>query len=107
MKKKLGMKALKTQRNKLMKELMDLEGWVIGSLVTTTRIQSKQRTPFCYLSRSTKGKNKITYVSADHKEMFNQMIQAGYRARKLFERISELTVKIIKSEKRHSKPRST
>lgn len=99
MKNKQGMKELKAQRDKLMKELIDLDGWIIGSLVNTTRIQAKQRKPFCYLSRSKKGKNSITYVSAEHKSQFTEMIQTGYRARELFERISELTIMIVKSEK--------
>ena len=86
------------ERKRCARELTALPGWVTGSLVETQRTQSGTRRPFCYLSRSVGGRNRVTYVSAKQIDSFRESLRQGSRARELFERVVELTVAIIKAK---------
>ena len=90
---------LKAEISQNMKELSRLKGWISGSLIETTRDQGSGPKPFYYLSRSIKGKNKITYVSAKQVDSIKAKLDDGIRAKELFDRIAELTIKLEKSKK--------
>ena len=89
--------SLAVERQRCLRELAALPGWVTGSLVETERTRGRTRTAFRYLSRSVGGRNRITYVSAGQVERFRGGLRAGTRAWQLFVRIAELTVAILKA----------
>ena len=94
----MGIKEMKVKCKRILNELSELSGWVTGSLVKTERTQLGKKSPFCYLSRSLNGRNRITYVAAGDLKTFTKILETGKRARRLFEQITELTVAIIKAE---------
>ena len=96
---------MKDKRKEVLNELLELSGWVTGSLVKTERTQLGKKSPFHYLSRSLNGKNRITYVSAGDVETFTKILETGKYARRLFEQITELTVAILKVECKQKKGR--
>ena len=104
MKEQNEMKVLLEKRKQILKELMQLKGWVTGSLVHTHRTQVQKKKPFSYVSRSVRGKNRITYVSQDKVSQFKSQIEAGKKAKELFEQVSELTIKLIKMQTKGKKP---
>ncbi len=91
---------MKVERLRMLNEMTQLSGWVTGSLVKTERAQQGKKSPFCYLSRSVNGKNRITYVAARDFEVVAEVLETGKRARRLFEQIAELTIAIIKAERK-------
>ena len=94
---------LKNSRQEKLEKLANIPGWVIGSLVETTRKQGKRTSPFRYLSHSIDGRNKITYVSEKQMAAFEQAVENGRQARRLLEEIAGLTTKIIKAEAKGEK----
>jgi hypothetical protein len=88
------------ERSRCMDELVALGGWVRGSLVQTRRLRAGRESPFRYLSRSVQGRNRITYVAASRVTAFGSALEAGRRADVLFERISELSIAILKAERK-------
>jgi len=94
---------MKVKRKEILDELAGLSGWITGSLVKTERTQRGKKSPFHYLSRSLNGINRITYVAAGDIEIFSEVVKTGRRARKLFEQITELTIAIIKAERKQKK----
>ena len=89
---------LRKQRSECMEELAALPGWVGGSLVQTRRVRAGVAKPFRYLSRSVLGRNRITYVAAGEMPAFRAALEAGRRATALVERVSELSIAILKAE---------
>jgi hypothetical protein len=89
---------LRRRRRKCLEELAALPGWVAGSLVQTRRVQAGTAKPFRYLSRSVRGRNRITYVAASEMPAFRAALKAGQRAVALFERVCELSLAILKAE---------
>jgi len=96
----MDLQKLEKAREQCLRELSGLRGWALGSLVETERKQSGKRKPFRYLSRSIDGKNRITYVSEDQVELLRQSLRAGRRAKRMLERVADLTVAIIKAQTR-------
>lgn len=96
----MDIEVLRRRRGKAIAALAALPGWVGGSLVQTRRVQSGTARPFRYLSRSVAGRNRITYVAAGELAAFRTAVKAGRRAAVLLERVSELTVAILKAEAR-------
>ena len=94
---------MKVKRQEILNELAGLSGWITGSLVKTERTQQGKKSPFHYLSRSLKGTNRITYVPAGDLGIFTEVMETGRRARRLFEQITELTIAIIKAERKQKK----
>ena len=94
---------MKVKREKILNELAELTGWVTGSLVKTERTQQGKKSPFNYLSRSVNGVNRITYVAAGDFEIFKGVVETGRRARRLFEQVTELTIAIIKAQRKQEK----
>jgi hypothetical protein len=88
---------IRAERRQCVEELVELGGWVRGSLVQSHRMQANKERPFRYLSRSVKGRNRITYVAADKMAAFRSAQEAGQRAAVLFEHISELTIAILRA----------
>ena len=99
----MEIEGMKVKREEILNELAGLTGWVTGSLVKTERTQRGKKSPFHYLSRSLNGSNRITYVAAGDFEIFTEVVETGRRARRLFEQVSELTVAIIKAERKRKK----
>lgn len=93
---------MRKQRDKLIVALTKQPGWITGSLVETERAQAGNRKPFCYLSRSIKGKNSTAYVPADQIPAFRRALRQGRKAREIFGRISQLNIRILKREKKDS-----
>jgi hypothetical protein len=91
------------RRSTCIAELAALPGWIGGSLIQTRRIQAGTAKPFRYLSRSVKGKNRITYVAADEMPAFRTALKTGQRASILFAEVCELTVAILKAESKRTK----
>ena len=91
---------MKIKRKEVLNELTGLSGWITGSLVKTERIQGGKRNPFHYLSRSLNGTNRNTYVAAGDLKIFADVAETGKHARRLFEQITELTIAIIKAERK-------
>jgi hypothetical protein len=89
---------LEQERKRLLAELLNFDGWAFGSLVTTQRKGNKRSYPVHYLSRSINGKNKITYISKRDFAEINIILQNGKKCRELLERISELSIQIIKNK---------
>jgi hypothetical protein len=94
----MDIKGLRRQRSKCVEELAALPGWIGGSLVETRRVQAGVAKPFRYLSRSVRGRNRITYVAAGEMPAFRAAVKAGRRATTLFERVCERSVAILKAE---------
>jgi hypothetical protein len=90
---------LKRKRSVLLERLIRLEGWTTGSIVTTERKRNSRRYPFHYLSRSVDGSNKITYIGAGELKDWSGLLSNGKKARKLFDRITELSIVILKCKK--------
>ena len=99
----MKIKEMKVRRKKILDELAELSGWVTGSLVKTERTQRGKKSPFHYLSRSLNGINRITYIAAGDLDIFAEVMETGKRAKSLFEQITELTVAIIKAERKQKK----
>ena len=97
----MNTEGLRRRRSKCIEELAALAGWVNGSLVQTHRVQGGKPKPFRYLSRSVRGKNRITYVAAGQMPAFRVALKTGRRATALFERVCELSVAILKAEAKH------
>lgn len=94
----MDLQKLERKREQCLKELCELSGWALGTLVVTERKQAGKMKPFRYLSRSVKGKNRVTYISEAQMKPLRQSLRAGRKARELMERIADLTVAIIKSK---------
>ncbi len=90
-------KKMEMARKRYLMELRGMWEWISGSLIVTARKQGGGISPFRYLSRSIGGKNRITYVSKKHMGVFEKQLKNGKRAEWLLRKISELTVKIVKS----------
>ena len=71
--------------------------------VKTERTQREKKSPFHYLSRSLNETNRITYVAQRDLKTFTEVIKTGRRSRRLFEQITELTIAIIKAERKQKK----
>lgn len=96
----MDLQELEEARDQCLKELSRLPGWALGSLVETERKQGGGRKPFRYLSRSIQGKNRIIYVSEAQVEILRQALQDGREAKRLLEKVADLTVAIIRSRTR-------
>jgi hypothetical protein len=99
----MEIKEMKIKRQVILNELAGLSGWVTGSLVKTERTQKGKKSPFNYLSRSLNGTNRITYVATGDFEIFTGVVETGRRARRLFEQVTELTIAIIKAQRKQEK----
>lgn len=99
----MNIDGLRRRRAKCIEGLATLPGWVDGSLVQTRRVQAGVAKPFRYLSRSVRGRNRITYVAAGEMPAFRVAVTAGRRATALFGQVCELSVAILKAE---GKPRT-
>ena len=96
----VSVEMLKRKRLKCLEQLTRLEGWTSGSLVETERKSNGQSYPFHYLSRSVGGKNKITYIPSGERKAWEKMLRNGKKAKALFDDITELSIAILKSEKK-------
>ena len=95
------------RRDQFLEELAACGDWIRGSLVESKRPVSKQSgkksspkegaVPFRYLSRSHKGRNKITYIKDKEVRVFRQGIAEFEKASGLMRQISELNVQIVKA----------
>jgi len=94
----MDLQKLEKARERCLQELSGLSAWVLGSLVETERQQGGKRKPFRYLSRSIRGRNRITYVSEGQVEILRELLQDGKRAKRLLAEIADLTVAIIKAQ---------
>ena len=88
---------LKSRRRNLLEKVSQSPYWTYGSVVESTREQSGKVKPFCYLSRSIKGKNSITYIAVNDLVVFKQAAREGDKVRALFAEISDITVKLLKA----------
>ena len=93
----MDLQELEKARERCLRELSELSGWALGSLVETERTQGGRKKPFRYLSRSVHGKNRITYVSESQVELLRQSLRKGGMAKKLLEQVADLIVAIIKT----------
>jgi len=84
--------------NELKTELIKSPHWVAGTVIETTRKQSKKEKPFYYLSQSIKGKTKTTYIAARHLEAFKKAEAEGERIKQLMAEINRINILLIKSE---------
>ena len=96
----MELEELRQTRKRRLKELCGLPGWAFGSLVETERKQGRKRKPFRYLSRSVRGRNRITYISEAQVDRLRNALCSGGKAKKLLDEIADLTVAIIKAETR-------
>lgn len=92
---------LKKRRSELLEEISCSLYWISGSVVESTRKQSGKDKPFRYLSRSTKGKNTITYIAEKDLDMFKQAARNGEGVRDLLAEVCEITVKLLKAGEHH------
>ena len=76
----MELRKMEMARERYLKELRGMGGWISGSLIVTERRQGSGTRPFRYLSRSIRGKNRITYVSEKHMGMFERQLKDGRRA---------------------------
>ena len=90
-------KQLLEQRELLLVEISEAPIWVSGSVIETTRKVGEKSKPFCYLSQSVKGKNKITYISKKQLDAFSAAAAEGERIRGLLAELSLINVKLIKA----------
>lgn len=88
---------LKSRRKDLLEKLSRAPYWIHGSVVESTREQSGKTKPFCYLSKSSEGKNSITYIAVKDLERFRQAASEGAKVRILLAEISDITVKLLKA----------
>jgi hypothetical protein len=93
----MSLQELEGARERCRQELSGLSGWALGSLVETEREQGGKRKPFRYLSRSSQGRNRITYISEAQVEPLRQSLEEGRKAKRLLEQIADLTVAILKA----------
>ncbi|MCP4486862.1 MAG: hypothetical protein GY820_06015 [Gammaproteobacteria bacterium] len=82
---------------KLKQELVELPPWVAGTVIETTRKQSKTEKPFYYLSQSVKGKTKTTYIAAKHLGAFKKAEEEGGRLKQILTEINQINIQLIKS----------
>jgi len=90
-------KELAAKRKKLLQRVLEAPLWVNGSIVETTRKVRGKETPFSYLSRSIKGKNKITYISAKHLESFKEAAINGVKLKELLAELGSVNVELLKA----------
>jgi len=88
--------SLQRRREKLLKDVVDSPLWVNGSVVETRRKQAGKVKPFNYLSRSIKGKNKVTYVSSSSLDAFKKAAAQGMHVRSLLAEAGEITIQLLK-----------
>ena len=81
----------------LKQELVELPHWVAGTVIETTRKQSKTEKPFYYLSQSVKGKTKTTYIAAKHLGAFKKAEAEGERLKKILAEIHGINILLIKA----------
>ena len=89
-------KLLIQRREKLLDEVIRADGWITGSIIQSSRIQSNRKAPFNYLSRSIGGKTKTTYIAGNKVELFRNALDNGKRVRQLFNEIVEINIQILK-----------
>ena len=89
-------KLLMQKRKELLDELTRADGWITGSIIQSSRIQSNRKAPFNYLSRSIGGKTKTTYIAGNKLNLFCKALDNGKRVRQLFNEIVELNIQILK-----------
>ena len=89
--------SLERRREELLREVVDSPLWVNGSVVETRRKQAGKVKPFNYLSRSIRGKNKITYVSSGSLDAFKEAAAQGIRVRSLLAEAGEITIQLLKA----------
>ena len=94
----MNIEELRRRRAACIEELATLPGWCGGSLVQTRRVQAGKGKPFRYLSRSVRGRNRITYVAAREVPAFRAALRRGRRVAALFEQVCELSIAILKAE---------
>ena len=87
---------LKARRDEILKEICEAPLWVNGSVVETTRKVRDKVIPFYYLSKSIKGKNRITYISAPQIEKFRAASAIGTHIKLLQNELSSINMKLIK-----------
>ncbi len=92
-----NVKKLVTRRDVLLRKVLEAPLWVNGSVVETTKKVRGKESPFSYLSRSVKGKNKITYVSARHLNSFKQAVAEGVKVKALLAELGSVNVELIKA----------
>ena len=85
------------KREELLSKIYDAPLWVRGSVIETTRKYRGRETPFCYLSQSLKGKNKITYISAKNLDQFRKAAAEGVKMRELQHELSAINAKLLKT----------
>lgn len=85
------------RRDALLKEMLNISLWVNGSVVESVRKHKNKETPFCYLSQSIKGRNKITYISARDLKEFKSAADKGIQLKNVLSELSMLNIKLIKA----------
>lgn len=85
------------QRDALLKEMRNITLWVNGSVVESVRKHKNKETPFRYLSQSIKGRNKITYISAENLKEFKAATGKGLQLKNVLSELSMLNIKLIKA----------
>ena len=89
-------KGLITRRDTLLKNLAKVDTWIIGSVIETTRIQSGNKKPFYYLSRSVNSKTKTTYISKKCLNEFKEARDRGKEIQSIIDEIIEINIDILK-----------
>ena len=78
-------------------ELIELPHWVFGTVIETTRKQSKIEKPFYYLSQSINSKTRTTYIAAKHLESFKNAELEGRRLKQILAEINQVNIQLIKN----------
>ena len=82
----------------LKQELQDAPCWINGTVIESTRKQSKTVKPFYYLSQSVNGKTKTTYIAPRHLESFKKAAAEGIRLKEILSEINSINILMLKSE---------
>ena len=82
-----------------MEKFCSLPTWIDGSIIESARVQAGKEKAFNYLSRSEGGKNRTTYISEKHLKVFKKARLNGKLAKKIFNEIIEINIKLLKKGK--------
>ena len=82
----------------LKQELQDAPCWINGTVIESTRKQSKTIKPFYQLSQSVNGKTKTTYIAPRHLESLKKAAAEWIRLKENLSEINRINILMLKSE---------
>lgn len=95
-------KELLERVEQLNQEFINAPYWVMGSVIETTRKQSKKEIPFYYLSQSVNGKTKTTYISLAKLQAFKKAAAEGQKLKETLSEIGKIHVSLLKGGGGHA-----